>query len=241
MNPNKGTIIPTHTYLHYHDDRLQSILTFTNSRERKGREQKRKGWNSQFTFHGNDFIPKTIRKIRVLCCSPFEQWRRRISKAFTVGGREGGEWIRRRRSLEPFGERGLEALATGFIPVESRHVSVRTSFSKNVRFSSTAEEGWQVWIFFSYPYHSSFFSSCCPRVLAVFFSYPFLFLLYIPSLSYCGSATVDEREEDPFLRFAGNRFLSYVKLQDGSSTFLPPGSLFLLLPKFIGGNVLFTL
>lgn len=52
---------------------------------------------------------------------------------------------------------------------------------------------------------------------------------------------VDEREEDSFLCFAGNRFLSYVKLQDGSSTFLPRGSLFLLLPKFIGGNVLFTL
>lgn len=118
----------------------KDILAFTNSRKRKGWEQKRKGWNSQFTFHGNDFIPKTIRKIRVLCCSPFEQWRRRISKAFTVGGREGGEWIRRRRSLEPFGERGLEALATGFTPVESRHVSVRTSFSKTSVFPAVGKK-----------------------------------------------------------------------------------------------------
>lgn len=61
------------------------------------------------------------------------------------------------------------------------------------------------------------------------------------SLSLPPWLRVDEREEDSFLCFAGNRFLSYVKLQDGSSTFLPRGSLFLLLPKFIGGNVLFTL
>lgn len=64
--------LPTPTYTITMVD-YKDILAFTNSRERKGREQKRTGWNSQFTFHGNDFIPKTIRKIRVLCCSPFEQ------------------------------------------------------------------------------------------------------------------------------------------------------------------------
>lgn len=34
------------------------------------------------------------------------------------------------------GERGSKALATGFTPVESRHLSLRTCFSKNVRFST---------------------------------------------------------------------------------------------------------
>lgn len=48
---------------------------------------------------------------------------------------EGGEWIRSRGSLEG-GERGSKALATGFTPVESRHLSLRTCFSKNVRFST---------------------------------------------------------------------------------------------------------
>lgn len=50
---------------------------------------------------------------------------------------EGGEWIRSRGgSLEGGGERGSKALATGFTPVESRHLSLRTCFSKNVRFST---------------------------------------------------------------------------------------------------------
>lgn len=120
-------------------------------------------------------------------------------------------------------------------------------------------------LFFSSPLPLSsppFLLFSSPRVSAVFFSYPFLLSfsllrLFLPPLLFFLSRSlsslfslflslppwlrVDEREEDSFLCFAGNRFLSYVKLQDGSSTFLPRGSLFLLLPKFIGGNVLFTL
>lgn len=121
-------------------------------------------------------------------------------------------------------------------------------------------------LFFSSPLPLSsppFLLFSSPRVSAVFFSYPLLLSLSLSPSSFSPSSPplslslalstlslslslppwlrVDEREEDSFLCFAGNRFLSYVKLQDGSSTFLPRGSLFLLLPKFIGGNVLFTL
>lgn len=63
-----------------------------------------------------------------------------LGRGAGIGG-EGGERIRSRGSLErgtPWGggERGSKALATGFTPVESRHLSVRTCFSKNVRFST---------------------------------------------------------------------------------------------------------
>lgn len=186
-----------------------------------------------------------------------------------AGEGEGGERIRSRGSLErgtPWGggERGSKALATGFTPVESRHLSVRTCFSKNVRFSTEKRNVVRPRSFSPSPspYLPSipplFLSSRLTRLFLV--PVPFSSLPFSPSSSSSPSSLglsvslslslspslppwlrVDEREEDSFLCFAGNRFLSYVKLQDGSSTFLPRGSLFLLLPKFIGGNVLFTL
>lgn len=181
---------------------------------------------------------------------------------------EGGEWIRSRGgSLEGGGEREDRRLWQQVSPPWKAAIFrfVR-AFRKTFAFLPGEEErkaSLALFLLSPLPLSSPpFLLFSSPRVSAVFFSYPFLLSfsllrLFLPPLLFFLSRSlsslfslflslppwlrVDEREEDSFLCFAGNRFLSYVKLQDGSSTFLPRGSLFLLLPKFIGGNVLFTL
>lgn len=182
---------------------------------------------------------------------------------------EGGEWIRSRGgSLEGGGEREDRRLWQQVSPPWKAAIFrfVR-AFRKTFAFLPGEEErkaSLALFLLSPLPLSSPpFLLFSSPRVSAVFFSYPLLLSLSLSPSSFSPSSPplslslalstlslslslppwlrVDEREEDSFLCFAGNRFLSYVKLQDGSSTFLPRGSLFLLLPKFIGGNVLFTL
>lgn len=182
---------------------------------------------------------------------------------------EGGEWIRSRGgSLEGGGEREDRRLWQQVSPPWKAAIFrfVR-AFRKTFAFLPGEEERKASLALFllspppSSPLHSSSFPlrASRPSFSRTHSFYPSLSLLrlFLPPLLFFLSRSlsslfslflslppwlrVDEREEDSFLCFAGNRFLSYVKLQDGSSTFLPRGSLFLLLSKFIGGNVLFTL
>lgn len=168
------------------------------------------------------------------------------------GLEEGGEWIRSRGGSLEGGAAGREDRRLWqqvSPPWKAAIFRFVRAFRKTFAFLPREEER-KASLFFSFPLSSPpFLLFSSPRVSAVFFSSPSssspssppLFSSPSFSLSLPPWLRVDEREEDSFLCFAGNRFLSYVKLQDGSSTFLPRGSLFLLLPKFIGGNVLFTL
>lgn len=169
------------------------------------------------------------------------------------GLEEGGEWIRSRGGSLEGGAAGREDRRLWqqvSPPWKAAIFRFVRAFRKTFAFLPREEER-KASLFFSFPpllpsIPPLFLSARLNRLFLlsfVFFSLlsSTLLLSLFLSLSLPPWLRVDEREEDSFLCFAGNRFLSYVKLQDGSSTFLPRGSLFLLLPKFIGGNVLFTL
>lgn len=100
----------------------------------------------RFTLHvGTILFRKIVGKMRKISRGAVHSWSsdgREFEKRspWRGGAGAGGGW---RVDKKPWklgrwggGERGSKALATGFTPVESRHLSLRTCFSKNVRFST---------------------------------------------------------------------------------------------------------